>query len=352
LTLVKKVASSLERWLYSNKERKLMLITKTPFRVSFCGGGSDLPSFYAQHGGCALSASINKYVYISIHPYFHSHQTVLKYSQTEIVDDLKDIEHKIIHRVLNDLGVEGVEITSTADIPAGTGLGSSSAFTVGLLHTLACYAGKYYSKARLAEKACEIEIERLGNPIGKQDQYAAALGGLNFIRFNQDGGVSHAPVMARAEVSLALQKNLIMFYLGETRSANTILREQNKNMADKEKTDNLLRMCDLAERMRAALESGDLSAFGRMLGEGWRLKRSLASAISNPEIDAVYERGLRAGAAGGKLLGAGGGGFLLFYCESERQEGLRRALGLRPTPFAFERDGTSVVYIGDKYWQD
>ena len=163
-----------------------MLITKTPFRVSFCGGGSDLAAFYETYGGCVLSTSINKYMYLSIHPYFNETQTLLKYSENELVNDLSEIRHKIFHQVLCDLGVSGVEISSTADVPGGTGLGSSSTFTVGLLHTLYCYKGKFVSKARLAAEACEVEIEKLGAPIGKQDQYAAALGGLNFIRFNKD----------------------------------------------------------------------------------------------------------------------------------------------------------------------
>jgi D-glycero-alpha-D-manno-heptose-7-phosphate kinase len=329
-----------------------MIITKTPFRVSFCGGGSDLPSFYESHGGCVLSTSINKYMYISVHPYFHTHQTVLKYSLTEIVDDISLISHRIFNTVLNDLKIEGVEITSTADIPAGTGLGSSSAFTVGLLHTLSCYLGKYSSKMRLAEKACIIEIEKLGCPIGKQDQYAAALGGLNLIVFNPDGSVSAEPVILGADVSHTLQKNLKMFYLGTVRSAEEILTEQNQNMKQSQKVQALLRMCALTKDMKTVLEKGDVRSFGSILHEGWEIKKSLASGITNPEISDLYARGIKAGAVGGKLLGAGGGGFLLFYCEEEYQERLRLALNLRPVDFSFERDGTSVVYIGDKYWSD
>jgi len=328
-----------------------MIITKTPFRISFCGGGSDLPEFYEKHGGCVVSTSINKYMYISIHPYFQPHKTVLKYSENEIVDDISKIKHSIFNCVLNDLKVDGVEITSTADIPAGTGLGSSSTFTVGLLHTLACYRGKYYSKANLASKACEIEINKLGNPIGKQDQYAAALGGLNFICFNQDGTVSYEPIMMNAETNRKLQKNLMMFYYGDSRAANSILSEQRKNMDDEAKTANLIKMCEYAREMKAALVSNDLSGFGGLLHESWKLKQSLASGITNPEINELYEKAMKAGASGGKLLGAGGGGFLLFYCEQEKQERLRVALGLKQLEFSFERDGTSVVYIGDKYWE-
>lgn len=327
-----------------------MIITKTPFRVSFAGGGSDLAAFYREHSGCVLSTTINKYCYLSIHPYFDSRYTLLKYSQNELVDDLSKIEHKIFNCVLNEQQVHGVEITSTADIPSGTGLGSSSTFTVGLLNTLACYQGKYMSKEKLASKACEIEIEKLGNPIGKQDQYAAAYGGLNFIRFNKDDTVSVEPIVMRSETCKNLQKNLVMFYTGETRSANDILSEQKKNISKADKIANLLEMCKLAKNMKDALEANDLSSFGNFLNIGWRLKRTLASGISNPNIDLAYETAMKNGALGGKLLGAGGGGFFLFYCEQEKQEQLRIALKMRQLKFEFENDGAAVVYIGNKYW--
>ncbi len=327
-----------------------MIITRTPFRVSFAGGGSDLPDFYEKHGGCVLSTSINRYCYISIHPYFNANQTMLKYSQNELVDKLSDIRHRIFNCVLNERGLHGVEISSTADVPGGTGLGSSSTFTVGLLNALNCYQGKYMSKGRLAEKACEVEIEKLGSPIGKQDQYAAAFGGLNFIRFHPDGEVSVSPVAMRGGIYRRLQENLVMFYTGDTRSADAILSEQKKNMSQADKTENLKKMCALAEEMRVELEREDLDGFGSLLNEGWKLKRTLASGISNPAIDEAYETAMANGALGGKLLGAGGGGFLLFYCEPEKQEQLRVALRMRSFPFSFERDGTSVIYIGDKYW--
>lgn len=327
-----------------------MLITKTPFRISFCGGGSDLAAFYEQYGGCVLSTSINKYMYISIHPYFNENQTMLKYSENELVDDIKDIKHKIFNEVLNDMNISGVEISSTADVPGGTGLGSSSTFTVGLLHTLYCYKGKFASKSRLAREACEVEIEKLGAPIGKQDQYAAAFGGLNFIRFNKDGSVSVEPVMMKADTYKRLQNNLLMFYTGTTRSANTILSEQKKNITQDDKNENLRKMCALAEEMKRSLERNDLSTFGSILHQSWELKRTLASGITNPEIDAAYERAMKSGALGGKLLGAGGGGFLLFYCEPEKQDELRKNIGLKEFEFKFEQDGTSIVYIGDKYW--
>lgn len=327
-----------------------MIITKTPFRVSFCGGGSDMANFYEKYGGCVLSTSINKYCYISIHPYFNENQTLLKYSENELVDEISQIKHKIFRQVLGDMNVHGVEITSTADIPGGTGLGSSSTFTVGLLNTLNCYNGKFVSKNKLAALACEVEIEKLGNPIGKQDQYGAALGGLNFIKFNQDGSVSHEPIMMEGKTYKKLQKNLLMFYTGTTRSANTILAEQTKNITSEDKAKNLLKMCGLAKDMKSALESNDISSFGKILDEGWKLKKELASGIANPAIDEAYEIAMKNGALGGKLLGAGGGGFLLFYCEEEKQEQLKKAIGLKELDFSFERDGTSVIYIGDKYW--
>lgn len=327
-----------------------MIITKTPFRISFAGGGSDLADFYEQYGGCVLSTSINRYCYISIHPYFNERYTMLKYSENELVESLSEIKHRIFNCVLNEANLHGVEITSTADIPGGTGLGSSSTFTVGLLNTVNCYRGKYMSKSALAEKACEVEIQKLGSPIGKQDQYAAAFGGLNFIQFHKDGTTSVAPIVMQPETYRKLQKNLVMFYTGDVRSANSILAEQKKNMSSAEKAKNLQQMCGLAEDMKQVLEHDDLSSFGDLLNEGWKLKRTLASGISNPVIDEAYETAMSNGALGGKLLGAGGGGFLLFYCEPEKQEQLRVALKMRPFPFKFEKDGTSVVYIGDKYW--
>ncbi len=327
-----------------------MFITKTPFRISFCGGGSDLESFYSQHGGCVLSTTINKYMYISIHPYFDSNYTLLKYSKNELVDDISKIEHKIFNTVLCDMGISGVEISSTADVPSGTGLGSSSTFTVGLLNTLYSYKGKYVSKSRLAHEACEVEINKLGAPIGKQDQYAAAFGGLNFIKFNKDGSVSVSPVVMKNETYRDLQKKLVMFYTGTTRSADTILSEQKKNISQQDKSDNLTKMCNLTYEIKETLESGNLSSFGRILHESWLLKKTLASGITSSDIDKYYEIAMESGASGGKLLGAGGGGFLLFYCDEKYQDNLRNKLGLKEFDFKFENDGTSVIYIGDKYW--
>lgn len=328
-----------------------MIITKTPFRISFCGGGSDIEYFYKEHGGCVLSTSINRYMYISIHPYFDAKKTALKYSENEIVKNIKDIDHSIFRCVLNEKNINGVEISSTADIPSGTGLGSSSSFTVGLLHTLSCYQGKYVSKARLAEEACEIEIEKLGAPIGKQDQYAAAFGGLNFISFHKDDTVSVEPIITKGETLKNLQENLMMFYTGITHDANKILTEQKKNVSESKKIQNLIRMCELTREMKYSLESNEIGNFGDILHESWMKKRELAGSISNSQIDELYDCAIKNGAVGGKLLGAGGGGFLLFYCPKEKQGKLREKLNLKQFDFKFEHDGSSVIYIGDKYWE-
>lgn len=327
-----------------------MLITKTPYRISFCGGGSDIADFYRKYGGCVLSTSINKYMYISIHPYFDEGKTALKYSSNEIVESIGEIKHSIFRQVLADEQIHGVELVSTADVPSGTGLGSSSVFTVGLIHTLGCYQGKYMSKPDIAKRACEVEIDELGNPIGKQDQYAAACGGFNFIIFHKDETVSIEPVITEKETLEMLQDNLVMFYTGIKHNANAILAEQKKSIQQADKIQNLIRMCEIAREMKTSLERNDLSDFGRMLHKNWLLKKELAGEISGIDIDRLYDTALKHGAEGGKLLGAGGGGFLLFYCEKEKQKELEEALGLKRFDFRFEHDGTSVVYIGDKYW--
>lgn len=325
-----------------------MIITRTPFRISFAGGGSDLPSFYEKHGGCVLSTTINKYMYISVHPSFEAKETVLKYSRTEIVEDTRKIEHKYLKEILAFLNVKGVEIVSTADVPAGTGLGSSSSFTVGALHALYSYKGKFVSKERLAGEACEIEIDRLRNPIGKQDQYAAAYGGLNFFRFNQDGSVEVEPVIMKESARERLEKNLMMFYTGQLHSASAILKEQGSNITSGKRETSQLKLCGLAQDLREALRAGRVDVMGEILHEGWNLKKTLAGEISNPAIDEAYETAMRNGAIGGKLLGAGGGGFLLFYvCEGEQRK-VRDSIGLSQMRMSFDRQGSAVIYVGDK----
>ncbi len=325
-----------------------MIITRTPFRVSFAGGGSDIASFYERHGGCVLSTSINKYMYISVHPSFELQDTVLKYSETEIVKDIGEIQHKYFRSVLDMLRIGGVEIVSTADIPAGTGLGSSSSFTVGLLHSLYSYKGKFVSKEKLASKACEIEIDILKNPIGKQDQYAAAYGGLNFYSFNKDGSVFVEPIIMKPEMFQRLENSLMMFYTGKVHSASSILAQQSKNITSGDKEQNQLKMCELARELKEELQHNNVDAMGEILHEGWKLKRTLATGISNPFVDEMYDLAIRKGAVGGKLLGAGGGGFLLFYVPENRQQEVRTALNLTQMPMSFDRQGSSVIYVGSK----
>lgn len=324
-----------------------MIITRTPFRISFCGGGSDLKSFYELHEGCVVSATVDKYMYVSIHPYFDHEKISLKYSKNELVDNVDDVEHRILREALKQFKIKGVEISSVADVPAGTGLGSSSAFTVGALNALSAYAGESLSKEELAENACDIEINRLGSPIGKQDQYAAAFGGLNFIRFLPCGKTLVEPIKVSDETLRKLERRLLMFYTGRTHNADAILCEQKKNTSRKDGEESLKRMCVLAQELKESLELGEVDRFGRALHENWRLKRTLAASIADADLDAIYETALRHGALGGKLLGAGGGGFFLFYCEEERQDELRNSLGLRDFPFRFETAGTTVVFRDD-----
>lgn len=322
-----------------------MIGTRTPFRISFAGGGSDLPSFYTRHPGCVLSTSINKYMYILIHPYFNE-KIQIKYSRTELVDGVEQIQHPIVRVALEEFGLRGVDINSIADIPAGAGLGSSCSFTVGLLHALYAYTDQFVSKEVLAQKACEIEIDFLGEPIGKQDQYAAAYGGLNLIDFYPDGSVRVQPVIMLHEHRREFIDNLLMFYLGGSHSASTILDDQQRNVAqDHQKFDSLVRMADLARQLHAALTNGTLIDVGPILDENWHLKRQLSRKISEDRIDAYYRTAMSHGASGGKLLGAGGGGFLLLYCDKEHQEKLRRSLAELPE-LAFNLDtfGTQIIY--------
>jgi D-glycero-alpha-D-manno-heptose-7-phosphate kinase len=329
-----------------------MIIVKTPMRVSFCGGGSDLPAFYEKHGGAVLSAGLSRYVYISAHPYFYADRIVCKYSGSETACAASELKHPIFRVLLARFGINGVELTSTADVPAGTGLGSSSSFTVCLLHTLYAYAGKYVSPGRLAAEACHTEIELLGEPIGKQDQYAAAFGGLRVYRFRKGGHVDVEPVILSREAMDRLENNLLMFYTGDLRSASAILAEQGRNVtSDGDEERAQLKILGYTDELHRELVRDNIDATGPLLHANWEQKRGLAGGVTNPRIDEAYEKALSAGAAGGKLLGAGGGGFLLFFSEPERKERIRLALRLKTLDFSFDRDGTSVIYIGDKYWQ-
>lgn len=323
-----------------------MIITRAPFRVSFCGGGSDLPFFYEKYGGCVLSTTIRKYMYLTIHNYFYKDRISLKYSKTEEVERYSDIQHKYFRECLSSFKITGVEITSMADIPAGTGLGSSSSFTVALLHLLHTYKGEYVSKYKLAKDACEVEIDKLKEPIGKQDQFSAAFGGLKFYEFLPNGFVNVEPIIMSRRSYEKLEHNLMMFYIGGTHSASEILKEQTRNLAEDEKAKVQIRMCNIARTLKEELQKNNVEAMGELLHENWMLKKSLANSISNSIIDNVYERAMNAGATGGKLLGAGGAGFVIFYVPEHKQDDVRRSLfDFREMDFEMDNSGTSIVYM-------
>lgn len=322
-----------------------MIISRTPLRVSFCGGGSDLPGFYRKHGGAVLSMSIARYVYLSMHAYFGDGGFILKYSQLETPGTIDEIRHRIVREVFAAYGLNGVDFNSSADVPAGTGLGSSSAFTVGLLNLCNAYVGRYEGRSTLAARACEIEIERLGEPIGKQDQYGCALGGLNFIEFHADESVTCEAVPITREMRQRLETNLMMFYLGGTRSASAILKKQAAALdSDRRVNDNLLAMVRQARSLRAEIID-DVDVLGPYLHEGWARKRELAPGISNPRVDEAYARARAAGATGGKLLGAGEAGFLLVYAPDGTRAAVTAALpDCRPYDVRFDSIGTTIIY--------
>ncbi|PIZ52016.1 GHMP kinase [Candidatus Woesearchaeota archaeon CG_4_10_14_0_2_um_filter_33_13] len=331
-----------------------MIITKTPFRISFVGGGSDLKRFYQNSPGAVLSTSIDKYMYITSHRFFDENKIRIKYSKTETVDSVNQIQHPIAREVLKKFNMNGaIEISSGADIPSGTGMGSSSSFTVGMLHNLHTFSGRNVTKEQLASEACEIEIDTLKEPIGKQDQYAASFGGLNIIKFYPNGKVEVEPINLAEETNTRLQNNLILFYLGNQREASSILSEQNENMKEDEKVEILKKMVELVWDAKDALCNNNLTEFGKILHRNWQLKQKLASKITTPFINEMYEKGIQNGAVGGKLLGAGGGGFLLFYCEKENREKLRLALHqLKEMKFKFDYEGSRIIYMGDEHEQN
>ena len=324
-----------------------MIISRTPFRVSFVGGGSDLPAFCDRESGAVLSVTIDKAMYLTLHPYFDRGKTHLRYSRTELVDEIDAIEHPIFREALRLMDLEGgVEISSSADVPAGTGMGSSSSFTVGLLHVLAAYKARYPSKEFLASSASHLEIDVLGEPIGRQDQYAAAYGGLNVIEFGKNGRVRVEPVAIPRRTLRRLDDRLMMFYTGAQRATSSILGDQSNGVASQEaKFDATRKMVGLVYDMRDALYEGDLGSFGELLHQNWELKRGLSQHISNRDIDDAYAKALEAGASGGKLLGAGGGGFLLLFAEPDRQPEVRAALGhMNELPFRFDTQGSAIVH--------
>ena len=320
-----------------------MIITQTPLRIGLLGGGTDLPSYYLEHGGRVLNCAIDKYIYVIVKQRFDD-EIYVNYSKKEIVSRVADIEHELVREAMLMTGVTGgVEITTLADIPSsGSGLGSSSAVTVGLLHALYAYTGRQVSAEELAEGACRIEIERCGKPIGKQDQYIAALGGICDLRFGPGEDVSHEELGLSASERVALQQQMMLFYTGITRRADNILAEQNANVSATLPQLDLLR--DLAGFAVKRLRSGDVDAIGPALRESWEAKRKLASGVSNSQVDGAVTRALEAGASGVKLTGAGGGGFLVVLCPMERQRAVRESLAdMRELPIRLERSGSRVM---------
>jgi D-glycero-alpha-D-manno-heptose-7-phosphate kinase len=321
-----------------------VIISRTPFRISFAGGGTDLAAFYSQEPGAVLSTAIDKYMYVTVNKYFED-KIILKYSRTEEVSNIRDVKHPLLKEAMKITGLtRGIEITSMADIVGGTGLGSSSSFTVGALHALHAFDGRYVPLSQLAREACDIEIERVKEPIGKQDQYIAAYGGFQFIEFMPDEAVRVTPIICPPEKIKRLSANLMLFYTGKTRKAGTILKGVKANM-ERNRAD-MQELGRLARSARDLMQEGSVSRFGELLHEGWLLKRSLHSGISDGEIDRVYGRARKAGAEGGKILGAGGGGFLLLYVKRGKQAQVRKVMrGWREVQFAFEPEGSKIIHL-------
>jgi len=324
-----------------------MIITRSPLRISLGGGGTDLPSYYRQHSGFVISAAIDKYVYITLHDTFEQ-EFIIKYSKFERVQSVEEIRHPIIREALKLIAVAEphLEVVSMSDIPAGTGLGSSGCFTVALLRALHAHNKSSVTRQQLAEDACHIEIELLGEPIGKQDQYIASFGGITSFVFHPDGHVSVEPLRLGAETLYNLEDNLLLFFTGFTRSASAILEEQDSRTrsGDSVIMDHLHQIKCLGYEVKRALETGDLRRFAAIMHEHWELKKQRSGIMTNSRIDEYYELARANGALGGKLIGAGGGGFLMFYTEDKTR--LRRAMrdaGLREIRMRFDFEGASLV---------
>lgn len=321
-----------------------MIITRTPLRVSFTGGGTDMADYYRINGGAVVSMAIDKYIYITVNKKFDNEIRV-SYSNTEIVKEVSELRHELVREAMRLAGIGGgIEVTSIADIPSGTGLGSSSSFTVGVLNALFTYAGSRLSARELAELACKIEIDILGHPIGKQDQYAAAYGGINYFRFLADDTVSSNRIELSAGNMMRMRSKLMMFYTGITRSADGVLSEQKQNIGKKIEVLNEMKQ-QAADMYHTLSTSGFNRSFGEALHQGWEKKKTLAGGISSTEIARLYDAAMEAGAIGGKLLGAGGGGFLLFYCDEEYQSKVRKAVGLQQVEIKPDMYGSQVVYF-------
>jgi D-glycero-alpha-D-manno-heptose-7-phosphate kinase len=326
-----------------------MIIVRSPLRISLGGGGTDLPSYYEQHTGFLIAAAIDKYVYITLHETFVP-DLIVKYSKLERVADASQLEHPIIREAFGMLGIPGtsLELTSMADIPAGTGLGSSGSFTTCLLKALHAYRKNLVHPAELAEQACEIELGRLKEPIGKQDQYIAAYGGITCFKFLPGGKVEAWPLKISEETRYNLEDNLLLFFTGYSRSASAILKEQDQKSktADPSMLENLHFIKDLGLQSHKALASGELNEFARLMDVHWQRKKQRSGSMSNPRINEWYDLAMANGAGGGKLIGAGGGGFLMFYAtdRTRLRHALRRA-GLQEVRFRFDFEGTRLVSI-------
>ncbi|MDC0549773.1 GHMP kinase [Alphaproteobacteria bacterium] len=323
-----------------------MIISRTPLRMSFVGGGSDLPSYYKQKGGAVLSTSVNKYIYVTVNQKFDN-DIRLSYSITENESNIKQIKHPVVRNTLELLDIQGgIEITSISDIPShGSGLGSSSTYTVALLHALYAYRGKNISKEELGRLSCHIEIDLCGDTIGKQDQYAAAFGGLNLIEFNEDDSVVVSPVICKPKTIKKLEDSIIVFYTGRTRSASALLSKQSDNMKQAEKRDLMSNMVSLAYDMRRLLENNDIEPLGELLDQNWQLKRQMTRGISDSQIDGWYNKGILAGATGGKLLGAGNGGFIMFIAPKEKHAKITKTMkDLQRVPFSFDNGGSKIIF--------
>lgn len=320
-----------------------MIIVQSPLRISLFGGGTDFPDFYLQEGGCVLSTAIDKYIFVVIKQRYDD-KLRIGYTRTEMVDSVDEIQHELIREALRVTGItKGVEITTMGDIPAGSGLGSSSAVTVGALNAMYTHLGDNVPASRLARQACEIEIERLNKPIGVQDQYISAFGGLRFIEFHTDGTIQVEPVVLDGLVKRRLNESLLIYFTGITRQADTILAEQQVNISQRIAI--LRQMKQMAYTARRELEAGNIDTLGHLLHESWLLKKQLASRISNGVIEEAYQAARGAGALGGKILGAGGGGFMLLYCPYERREAVRLAMkDFQELPFQLEPDGSKVIF--------
>jgi D-glycero-alpha-D-manno-heptose-7-phosphate kinase len=321
----------------------VVIITQTPLRVGLVGGGTDLPGYYREHGGRVLNAAIDKYVYVIVKQRFDD-DVYVNYSTKEIVSRVEDLQHELVREAMHMAGVRGgVEITTLADIPsAGSGLGSSSSVTVGLLHALFAYQGRQVTAEELADRACAIEIDRCRKPIGKQDQYAAAFGGICDIHFGPGDRVFVDQLKLTSSVRRQIQDELLLFYTGITRSADTILGEQTANISDR--LPQLHQLRDLAGEAASGLRTGDVNALGAALNKSWQAKRALASGVSNSEIDEAVDASLAAGATGAKVTGAGGGGFLLVVCPLESQRVVREKLAhMKELPINIEPFGSRVV---------